>query len=586
LPTAVLIQEQAERAASAVFTAREDFMREFRSITLRARERFERRDWKGVQADSRERLELRGRCVRNLVEELHQLLGPLARDHATWRLMRAGFLPRMEPLPDREVAATFFNSVTRKVFGTVGVDPSIEFTADDLATLAPAQGAPIHRVYRRRGSTVEMLAAILRDKAFRIPWHDLAGDTRLAGAEIDAHLQSLEREGPLDAVEMLAPVFYRNKGAYLVGRIRRGDELIPLILPVLHGERGLELDSVLLSTDDAAIVFSFTRSYFLVDVERPREMVDFIKTLVPHKPRSEIYIGFGYNKHGKTELFREIQEHLQHTRERFEVARGDRGMVMAVFTIPSLDVVFKVIKDKFKPPKNTTREEVRQKYELVFKHDRAGRMPDAQEFEHLAWPRSRFDPQLLEELLAEAGDVVRLEGDRVHIAHLYAERRVTPLNLFVRERDEWTARHAVLDFGQALRDLAATNTFPGDLLLKNFGVTRTGRVIFYDYDELCHATDCVFRDLPEPDEDEETAGEAWFYVGENDVFPEEFIRFLGLQERLRDVFVATHGDVLTAGFWRAMQERHRAGEVVDIFPYRDNQRLQHGRPDGDGDGAR
>jgi len=217
---------------------------------------------------------------------------------------------------------------------------------------------------------------------------------------------------------------------------------------------------------------------------------------------------------------------------------------------------------------------------------RYGTVPDAQEYEHLAWPRSRFDPQLLEELLDEAGETVRLEGDRVHIAHLYAERRVTPLNLFVRERDEWTARHAVLDFGQALRDLAATNTFPGDMLLKNFGVTRTGRVIFYDYDELCHATDCVFRDLPEPDEDEETAGEAWFYVGENDVFPEEFLRFLGLQDRLREVFVAAHGDVLTAGFWRGMQERHRAGEVVDIFPYRDNQRLQHGRPADEGDGPR
>jgi len=380
-------------------------------------------------------------------------------------------------------------------------------------------------------------------------------------------------------VEMLKPVFYRNKGAYLVGRIRRGSEIHPLILPVLHEEGGLTLDTVLLTLDDAAVVFSFTRSYFQVEVDRTAELVAFLRTLLPHKPVSELYISIGYHKHGKTELFREIQEHLQHTRERFEEARGERGMVMSVFTLPSLDVVFKVIRDRFLPPKSTTREEVLHKYELVHLHDRAGRMPDAQEFEHLAFPRARFAPELLEELLRDAGETVRLEGDQVSIRHLYAERRVTPLNLFLRERDEWTARHAVLDFGQALRDLAATNTFPGDLLLKNFGVTRTGRVIFYDYDELSLVTECNFRDLPEPsEEDEETAGEPWFYVGPSDVFPEEFIRFLGLPERLRDVFVRAQGEVLTPGFWRAMQERHRAGEVVDIFPYRDNQRLHHGRP--------
>jgi isocitrate dehydrogenase kinase/phosphatase len=460
----------------------------------------------------------------------------------------------------------------------VGVDPAIEFTAADWEVHPPAGASPLHRVYPRRGSTAALVERILRDQPWQARWRDLAGEARLAATELDAYLLSLEGQGPLDAVEMLRPVFYRNKGAYLVGRIRRGAEVHPLILPVLHQEDGLTLDAALLTADDASVVFSFTRSYFQVEVDRAFEVVQFLRTLIPHKPVSELYISIGYNKHGKTELFREIQEHLRGSRERFEVARGDRGMVMAVFTLPSLDVVFKIIKDRFQPPKNTTREEVASKYELVFLHDRAGRMPDAQEFERLAFPRARFAPELLEELLREAAQTVQLEGDQVQIRHLYAERRVTPLNLFLRERDEWTARHAVLDFGQALRDLAATNTFPGDLLLKNFGVTRTGRVIFYDYDELCHATEVVFRDLPEPSEDEEMSGEAWFYVGEHDVFPEEFVRFLGLPDRLRDALVAGHGAVLTPGFWRAMQERHRAGEVVDLFPYRDNQRLLHGRP--------
>lgn len=579
MSTAVVILELAERAASAIFAAYLDYQREFRGISRRARVRFEQRDWRGTQSDARERLELRPRCVRRIVEELQGMLGERATDHWLWRRMRAGYASRVEPLPDRELACTFFSSVTRKVLGTVGVDPAIEFTAADEEVRPPPGATPLHRVYPRGESSEALVAAILRDQPFGAPWSDLAGDARLAGAEIDSHFQSLETEGPLDVVEMLKPVFYRNKGAYLVGRIRRGSEIHPLILPVLHEEGGLTLDTVLLTLDDAAVVFSFTRSYFQVEVDRTAELVAFLRTLLPHKPVSELYISIGYHKHGKTELFREIQEHLQHTRERFEEARGERGMVMSVFTLPSLDVVFKVIRDRFLPPKSTTREEVLHKYELVHLHDRAGRMPDAQEFEHLAFPRARFAPELLEELLRDAGETVRLEGDQVSIRHLYAERRVTPLNLFLRERDEWTARHAVLDFGQALRDLAATNTFPGDLLLKNFGVTRTGRVIFYDYDELSLVTECNFRDLPEPsEEDEETAGEPWFYVGPSDVFPEEFIRFLGLPERLRDVFVRAQGEVLTPGFWRAMQERHRAGEVVDIFPYRDNQRLHHGRP--------
>jgi isocitrate dehydrogenase kinase/phosphatase len=250
---------------------------------------------------------------------------------------------------------------------------------------------------------------------------------------------------------------------------------------------------------------------------------------------------------------------------------------MIVFTLPSLDVVFKVIRDRFPPPKTVTRQEVMQKYALVFRHDRAGRLVDAQEYEHLVLDRARFSPDLLDELLREAGETVRVDGDRVTLRHVYAERRVTPLNLFIRERDEWTARDAILDYGQSIRDLAATNTFPGDLLLKNFGVTRTGRVIFYDYDELCLVTDCNFREIPRArDDGEETSGEPWFYVGEDDVFPEEFLRFLGLPERLGGAFVATHGEILTAAFWRRMQGRHRAGEIVDIFPYRDSQRLRHG----------
>jgi isocitrate dehydrogenase kinase/phosphatase len=404
----------------------------------------------------------------------------------------------------------------------------------------------------------------------------------VAAGAIDRQLADDELGRPLEAIDVLPCVFYRGKGAYVVGRFRRGALDTPLIFALLHEEGGVRLDAVLTTPHDASVVFSFTRSYFHVLMDRPRSVVDFLKSILPQKRLSELYIAVGYHKHGKTELYRELLGHLRGWQERFERARGDRGLVMAVFTLPSLDIVFKVIRDRFAYPKTITREEVRHKYRLVFRHDRAGRLVDAQEFEHLAFHRERFTPDLLEELLGECGETVTLNGDQVDVKHLYAERRVMPLNLYLREMDPQSARAAALDFGQAIRDLAATNTFPGDMLLKNFGVTRTGRVIFYDYDELTLLTDVNFRDLPRArDDGEEMASEPWFYVGEDDVFPEEFLPFLGLPPGLKEAFLEAHADLLAPGFWRGMQERHRAGEIVDIFPYHQRQRLpRRGPPAG------
>jgi isocitrate dehydrogenase kinase/phosphatase len=303
--------------------------------------------------------------------------------------------------------------------------------------------------------------------------------------------------------------------------------------------------------------------------------VAFLKTIMPRKPVAELYNAVGCNKHGKTELYRSILAHLDETDDRFDIAPGQRGMVMSVFTLTGFDVVFKVIKDRFDYPKTVTHQEVRDKYRLVFRHDRAGRLADAQEFEHLEFDASRFTERLLQELLAVTAESVRLRAGRVVIAHLYTERRLLPLDVYLQVAPEDAARDAVIEYGQVLRDLAATNIFPGDMLLKNFGVTRHGRLIFYDYDELCLLTDCNFRSLPPPRSgDEETAAEPWFYVGERDIFPEEFRSFLGLRRGLREVFLEHHDELLHVDFWHRMQEMHERGEVVDIYPYRPARHLR------------
>jgi isocitrate dehydrogenase kinase/phosphatase len=297
---------------------------------------------------------------------------------------------------------------------------------------------------------------------------------------------------------------------------------------------------------------------------------------MPHKPVDELYNAIGYNKHGKSELYGALLRHLEHTDERFDIAPGQRGMVMLVFAMPSFDVVFKVIRDRFLPPKTATRLQVMQKYNLVFQHDRAGRLVEAQEFEHLRFERRRFTPELLEELQESARDLVHVGDEDVVIHHVYTERRVLPLDLVLHRASPQEAMEAVLDYGQALRDLAATNIFPGDLLLKNFGLTRNRRVVFYDYDELCLLTECNVRYLPQPRGDEEEyAEDPWFYAGEHDIFPEEFGHFLELPGPLKQAFLEAHGDLLRVDFWYRMQKAHGEGRILDVFPYPSERRLRH-----------
>ncbi len=565
----------ARRGAKSILAAYQDYQDRFREITRRAQSRFEERDWHGLQHDAIQRLDLYRLVIDYIVAAIRVILGASIQDIGLWSAMRAALSDLVRDRSDIELVETFFNSVTRRIFATVGVDPRIEFVSSDFDARPPS-GEPVVKSYEPRGRSLpQTIRDILTECAFAAPFEDLERDAELAAKAIHREWRAVVLRRPIEAIELVRWVFYRNKGAYLVGRLRIGAEVLPLVLALHHERNGVFVDAVLMTEDEVNIVFSFTRSYFHVDVDRPRELVVFLKSLMPRKPVSEIYTSIGYNKHGKTELYRELLRHIDMSTDRFEIARGDRGMVMIVFTMPSFDVVFKVIRDRFDPPKTTTRREVMEKYELVYKHDRGGRLADAQVFEHLAFPRDRFAEGLLSELTAAARETVTVNEQSVHINHLYTERRMVPLNVYLRDVDDASARGAVLDYGQAIKDMAATNIFPGDMLLKNFGVTRHRRVVFYDYDELCPLTECHFRDLPPPgDTADEDGSEPSFYVDPHDVFPEEFLTFMGLKGALRDAFVRFHHDLLTPYYWRSLQARHRKGDVMDIIPYSSSRRLK------------
>jgi isocitrate dehydrogenase kinase/phosphatase len=566
----------ANISARTIHQAFETYLSQFQAITHQAKDRFEKKDWRGLQEDSRQRLGLYHRIVDLVESAVRDLLGNRLQDKLIWASMKAVYSGLIIDNDNWELAETFFNSVTRRIFTTVGVDPQIEFVATDFETPPTSAKRSIYKTYQRVPYTAELVEQIIDDLAFNVPFADLSRDAQLVADQIKRVLLKLGALRSVERAEIIRHGFYRGMGVYIVGRLFSGSHLIPLLLALIHTPKGLVIDSVLLDEDAASILFSFARSYFHVEVERPYDLVQFLRTIMPRKRIAELYISLGYNKHGKTELYRDLLQHLAYSDDQFEAARGQRGMVMMVFDMPSYDMVFKLIKDHFNYPKDATRKDVMAKYDLVHRHDRAGRLVDAQAFEYLSFERRRFSDELLAELQEVASETVTVDGDRVIVKHAYVERRVIPLDIYVREAAEGAAHQAVLDYGWAIKDLANSNIFPGDMLLKNFGVTRHGRVVFYDYDELCFLLDCNFRRLPPAmSYDDELAAEPWFHVNEGDIFPEEFANFLGLSGSLRDLFTRYHGDLFTAAYWRKIQERLRSGELVHIFPYDRNQRL-HG----------
>ena len=541
----------------------------FARITERARRRFEHQDWGGHQQDIIERVELYEKSVRRIVVSLRKNLGPRVIDRKLWHSARRYYGDRLFNVPDAGFMKTFFNSITRRIFDTVGIDPEIEFTsAPPDEGFNPLETLTLNR-YPHWGSLEKTFKTILDDFAFKVPYKDMDADTRTISQLLQRYFQAhLKQHGEFLRFEFINSAFFQSARAYLIGRTIQQDHANPIVMALKNTSRGIEVDAVLLSEEEVSIVFSYTRSYYFANPHSVIGAVHFLHSILPSKPIDELYTVLGRLRQGKTERYRIFSHHLQNTDDKFTHAEGDKGLVMLVFNLPSYDLVFKVIRDQFGYPKTINRDEVQSKYRLVSRHDRAGRLIDTQEFRNLEFPVSRFDKSLLDELLSEAAETVRVDDDQVIIDHVYIERRVRPLNLYLKEVERTDAREAILDYGQTIKDLANTNIFPGDLLLKNFGVTRHRRVVFYDYDEVALVTECDFRDIPDSDDDENLMrSDVWFHVNKNDIFPEEFIKFLSMDAELRSLFLEVHSDLLTADYWNRVKNKHMKGDIELVIPY-------------------
>ncbi|MFZ3139546.1 bifunctional isocitrate dehydrogenase kinase/phosphatase [Polaromonas sp.] len=590
----------------------------FRTESSRARHRFETADWHGQQRAQRERIEFYDLRVREASFRLEREFKAGEQPMDVWHQVKLHYIGLLVNHHQPELAETFFNSVTTKILHRsyfqndfIFVRPAVstEYIENEEPTAQPTYRA----YYPSQGNMHETLLRVVGDFGLRRAFEDLPRDVGYVADAMSARLGDAKLRANFQ-LQVLSGLFFRNKGAYVVGKIINGFGEIPFALPILHRQPApgqsvpaegkgissqsdagkLVIDAALFGEDDLLILFSFARAYFMVDMGIPSAFVQFLRSMMPRMPRAEIYNALGLAKQGKTLFYRDFLHHLRHSTDKFRIAPGIKGMVMLVFDLPSFPYVFKVIKDYYPPQKDTTREQIKGKYLLVKQHDRVGRMADTQEYTLVAFPRERFSDELIAEIEKFAPSQLEIsdrDGDgqmEVIIKHVYIERRMIPLNIYLQEAfdqgvTEPAAKdqieRAVVEYGNAIKDLVAANIFPGDMLWKNFGITRHGKVVFYDYDEIEYITDCKFRKVPTPrNEEDEMSGEIWYPVGPKDVFPETFGPFLLGNDAVREVFMKHHADLLDAAFWQRHQARIQAGHVYDVFPYDQQKRfaVMHG----------
>jgi len=567
-----------ERAAEAILGWFDIYVKEFDQITRRAKSRFEKRDWKGRHADALERLDLYDKMLDFMAPELHALLKKSVFDKPLWTSIRERFASLIENRFDKDRAETFFNSATRKIFATVGLDREIEFFSLKSKKLEFHNECDICRKYPEGRDIFARIKDILIAHTLDVPFEDLDRDSSHVSREVSLRLWPIIGFDKPCVFEIIEPLFFRNKVAYIVGRILADSHIIPMVLPLYNGKRGIYVDTVLLWESEVSIVFGFANSYFHVDIARYDNLMIFLKSILPLKPIAELYACIGLNRHGKTVFYRDLHRFVHESHEKFVIAPGKEGAVMIVFTMPGYNFVFKVIKDRpcflrSKEPtsKIITRKQVMEKYDFVCHRDRVGRMVDTQEFGNLRFRTRRFSKPLLREFALAAGELVSFDGDHVVIHHLYVQRKVTPLPIYLqREKNPESIRRVVIDFGYFLKDLAASGIFPSDLFNTwNYGITRRGRVVLFDYDDVMPLEMINFRTKPRPrDEIEEMElEENWIMAGSEDYFVEEISRYAGIPEPLRGVFLSAHADLFTVQFWRDTKKKLKKGEIIDIIPY-------------------
>ncbi|OOY99731.1 bifunctional isocitrate dehydrogenase kinase/phosphatase [Solemya velum gill symbiont] len=553
----------------------------FHHVTAGAKARFEAADWEGERDAAQQRVAFYDARVDDAIHELKSTYDEAHLDPESWRIAKKHYILLLQDSYQPELAETFFNSVFCRQFQPRYFNAEHIFVRSSASTEYLESNLPSFHVYypKTRGlrSTIRR---IIEACEFTLPFENMHRDVNHIIHGIIQYIHTIlkpERTHLNFQLQVINSVFFRNKAGYIVGRAINGPDIIPFALPILNnGNGGLYVDTVLLGPREVSRLFEFSYVYFQVAHPVPSAIVNFLRRLMPGRSRADLYSAIGYHKQGKTEFYRGFLHHLRYSDDLIDLAPGIKGMVMAVFTLPSYPYVFKIIRDRFAPPKNVDRKTVEAKYLLVKQHDRVGRMADTLEYSYVSFPKHRFTQKCLEELMGSCESSIKVEGDKIQFAHVYIERRMVPLNIEMENVSDERLDQLMLGYGEAVKEMAAANIFAGDLLFKNFGVTRLGRIVFYDYDEIVYLTECNFRRIPPPRfPEDEMATEPWYSVGPNDIFPEEFETFLLTNKRVKRAFMKHHADLLDPDWWIARQEDISNGILHDVFPYPQDYRFGH-----------
>jgi len=577
--------------AKKILLGFEHHYQNIKSASIEAKRCFEEKEWEKIENDSKLRLNFYDEQVdvfcKNLSSELKKqtLYGAKAEFNETqkmdkfnsdfWKNTKHVYIELITSHKQPELAETFYNSVFCRIFSRSFYNNQYIFTKPCVSLNYIDMDEPvIDSYFVDDGQLKETLTSVLNNYKFKCKFGNLDQDIERLQEQLIKQMPRLQSE--VFELQFISTPFIRGKCAYIVGKIvTQLHSDVPVLIALLNDEnKGLYVDSLLTDIGSISIIFSFSRSYFFITTDYPSAIVEYLKELLPGKTRAVLYSAIGLHKQGKTLLYRHFLKYSKITSEKLIIAPGIKGMVMSVFTFPMYPYVFKVINDQFAPPKMGTKEMVKDRYYFVKNHVRIGRLADTWEFSNVAFPLKDIDDALLKELEKKASSNIEIENDLLIIKHMYIENKMTPLNMYLETANKKQQNHIINDYGKAIDELINSNIFPGDMLTKNFGVTRQNRVVFYDYDEITLMSTPIFKKIPKAKTyEQEMASEPWYYVGQNDVFPEEFKYFMLPNPYMKEVFNKKYKKLLDADYWVSIQEKIKQNGVMDYYPYGSEKRM-------------
>ncbi|MDK1289969.1 bifunctional isocitrate dehydrogenase kinase/phosphatase [Pseudoalteromonas umbrosa] len=549
----------------------------FQEMTARIPSAFLSQQWATIEQISKLRISHYDQRVQETVDILKLHFPSNQINNHLWCQVKQVYIDLLVFHPQAELAETFYNSVFCHLFHHSYFKNDYIFVNSSQSTVSQL---PVEAEYRSYFPVVEGLQKtiekIISDTGLLSELYDFKQDIRLLQKAFFKQAPNTHHQHFKMRFDILKSPFYRNKSAYIVGRVVSCSGVQPFIIALLHNNQNkLKIDALITNASQMSLIFGFARAYFSVETRAPSAMVRFLNQLMPSKTVAELYNSIGFHKHGKTEFYRAFLLHQKSNNERFTIAPGTPGMVMLVFTLPTFPYVFKVIKDTFAPSKPFGKETVLARYQLVKNHDRVGRMADTLEYSNVVIPKNRIEPDLLTVIKEKIAQNIIEDDKFITIKHLYIERRITPLNLFIQNATDEQIDHVIQDYGNAIKEMLQVNIFPGDMLLKNFGVSRHNRVIFYDYDEVQYLTQMSFKALPKISLDDLYSGQATPSFAPNDVFPEQMCTFVLTNPKLKAVFERHHPELMTPIYWQKVQQDIRQHIIKHVYPYPQSQRFGH-----------